>query len=259
MSRTVVWFSAGGASAVAAKLAIAQRDDVLIAFCDTGSEHEDSARFLADCQQWFGRPILILKSTDYVDTWDVWAKTNYLVGPHGARCTTELKKKLRQEFQEHDDEQVFGFTADRKEIKRAAEFRANNPEVRLWTPLIDAALTKADCHALVERAGIRRHAMYDLGYKNANCVGCPKGGMGYWNKIRVDFPAAFQRMSAEERRLDISCNREEIKVNGKRGSLPVFLDELDPERGDYEAEDDIECGVLCAAAEATWEQENCDV
>ena len=30
--------------------------------------------------------------------------------------------------------------------------------------------------------------MYDLGYPNNNCIGCIKGGMGYWNRIRKDFP-----------------------------------------------------------------------
>lgn len=245
---------------MAAKLALAQRSNIVLGFCDTGSEHPDTERFLADCQAWFGQKIEILKSPDYIDTWDVWTKTNYLVGPYGARCTTELKKKVRQSYQRADDEQVFGFTADPREIKRADEFRENNPEVQLWTPLIDAGLSKADCHALIERAGIKRHAMYDLGYKNANCVGCPKGGMGYWNKIRVDFPDTFDRMAAEERRLNISVNRGEIKVDGKRKSIPVFLDELDPTRGDYSAEDEIECGVLCVGAAAMWEEdEDCEV
>ncbi len=35
--------------------------------------------------------------------------------------------------------------------------------------------------------------MYDLGYPNNNCIGCVKGGMGYWNKIRKDFPEVFQK------------------------------------------------------------------
>ncbi len=33
--------------------------------------------------------------------------------------------------------------------------------------------------------------MYRLGYVNNNWVGGWKGGMGYWNKIRVDFPDVF--------------------------------------------------------------------
>ncbi len=54
---------------------------------------------------------------------------------------------------------------------------------------------------MIERAGIELPAMYKLGYRNNNCIGCPKGGMGYWNKIRVDFPEVFERMAALQREL----------------------------------------------------------
>jgi hypothetical protein len=255
MSRTVVWFSAGAASTVASKLALTHDPNAVIAYIDPGSEHEDTPRYLADVGAWLGVNVLTLKSPDYLDVDDVIESTRYIVGPYGARCTGELKRKVRRRFQRPDDRQVFGFTAE--EHTRADEFREQNPEVDLWTPLIDSLLTKDDCHALVERAGIRRHAMYELGYKNANCIGCVKGGMGYWNKVRVDFPVVFARRSRQERDIGVSINREEIKVDGRRKSIPVFLDELDPQRGDYEAEESIECGLLCAAAEASWVEEDC--
>ena len=52
---------------------------------------------------------------------------------------------------------------------------------------------------MLENLGIKRPAMYDLGYGNNNCIGCLKGGMGYWNKIRIDFPEVFDRYSSLER------------------------------------------------------------
>jgi hypothetical protein len=61
--------------------------------------------------------------------------------------------------------------------------------------------------------------------------------MGYWNKIRRDFPADFDRMAKLEREIGASC------LNG------TFLDELDPNRGDYATEPKIECSLLCALAE----------
>ena len=76
-------------------------------------------------------------------------------------------------------------------------------------------LTKEDTHAILNRLGIRRPAMYDLGYQNNNCIGCVKGGMGYWNKIRKDFPEVFERRAKLEREIEHSC------IKG------VFLDELD--------------------------------
>ena len=53
MARTVCWFSAGAASAVAAKLVLRDVPDAVVAYCETGSEHPDNERFLADCSAWF--------------------------------------------------------------------------------------------------------------------------------------------------------------------------------------------------------------
>lgn len=249
LHRTVAWFSAGAASTCATKLAVEQDPATIVAYCDTGSEHEDTARYIADVESWIGTEVLNLSSPDYADIWDVFDKTGYLVGPQGARCTTELKKVVRRNFQEPSDVQVFGFTTE--EQRRADLFRLGNPEVDLWTPLIDNGINKQDCHDMVASAGITPHMMYRLGYKNANCVGCVKGGMGYWNKIRVDFPDVFERMAQQERTMGITVNRSETRVDGKRVSVRVYLDELDPNRGSYESEADVECGVICPTGEPT--------
>lgn len=251
--RHVCWFSCGAASAVATKLYLAEHPDenVVVAYTDTGAEHEDNWRFLAECEAWFGVPITILKSSQYEDTWAVWEKTRYLVGPTGARCTAELKKKVRYAFERPDDIQVFGFTADRNEVKRAVRFREQNPGVTLVTPLIERALTKEDCLAILARAGIELPAMYRLGYLNNNCVGCVKGGMGYWNKIRQDFPDVFDRMSKLERNLGHTVIRS--------GGQAVYLDELDPDRGAYPKEPSLECGLLCETViEEVSEPGSCD-
>ena len=237
--RTVVWFSAGAASAIAAKLTIAQNPpNLVIAYTDPGSEHPDNERFLTDCEKWFGHPIIRLKSKKYADTWAVF-EHGYLVSPYGAMCTAELKKKVRRDFQLHDDIQVFGYTNE--EQHRADRFREQNLEVDLRTPLIDYNLTKDDCIAMVQRAGIELPTMYKLGYRNNNCIGCVKGGMGYWNKIRRDFPETFNRMAQVERTLNISILRSENE--------PVYLDELDPTRGNHADEPSFECSLLCTIAE----------
>lgn len=255
MSRVLSWFSCGEASAVASKLAVEQygeRCEVL--YCDTFAfEHPDNRRFLADCEKWMGREIKILRSEEYRDIYDVFDKTGWLIGPKGARCTTELKKNVRKEYQQVDDVHVFGFTTD--EQQRVDRFYAENPDLFVNFPLIGAGISKANCRARVRAAGIEIPAMYRLGYKNNNCIGCVKGGKGYWNKIRVDFPEAFARMAAQERKMGkngIAINHDEYRdERGKRVKVPVFLDELPPDAGRYVAEPDIECGVLCIHAEAT--------
>jgi 3'-phosphoadenosine 5'-phosphosulfate sulfotransferase (PAPS reductase)/FAD synthetase len=193
-NRLLCWFSCGATSAVAIKLALKKYSHLpaLIAYCDTGSEHPDNLRFIKDCERWYGQEIHILKSSKYQDIWDVFLKTRYLVGPRGARCTSELKKMVRHKVENPiDDLQVFGF--DSSEVARANRFRENNPEVNLCVPLIDENISKLDCLLTLEAEGIDIPLMYRLGFRNNNCIGCVKGGIGYWNKIRRVFPEVYER------------------------------------------------------------------
>lgn len=240
MSRIVIWFSCGAASAVATKLALDQYKNrqIIINYCDTGSEHPDNYRFLSDCEKLFGHKINILKSKKYKDTWDVFTKTNYLVGPKGARCTIELKKRLRFDFQKSGDLQVFGFTIE--ETSRANRFIDQNHDIAVLFPLIEKKYTKKDCFLFLENKGIALPVMYKLGYKNNNCIGCVKGQAGYWNKVRKDFPDVFEKMAKLERQLDVAICK--TYKNGKR--TRIFLDELDEKAGKYQIEN-ISCGLLC--------------
>lgn len=236
--RLVVWFSAGAPSAVVARLCVremSEQYDVVVARIVIKNEHEDNDRFAADVSRWIGQPIIELRSSRYKDCWDVWEKRRYLAGPKGALCTTEMKKMVRHAFQQPDDVQAFGYAAD--ETERAARFREQNFEVDLLTPLIERGLTRPDCKAVLSAAGIELPAMYRLGYLNNNCIGCVKGGAGYWNKIRVDFPEIFDRMAELQR--DIGATT--IKHKGKR----IYLDELPPDAGRMSREPDIECSLLC--------------
>jgi hypothetical protein len=238
-SRILVSFSCGAASA-AAKLAVEEYPDVEAIYCDTFAyEHPDNRRFFNDVQEWIGQTITIIKSETYTDIFDVFKKTGWLVGPAGARCTTELKKKVRQKFQRVDDVHVLGFTVE--EAKRKDRFLANNPELLTDFILIRKGVTKQGCKKMLTDAGIELPAMYRLGYKNNNCIGCVKGQSGYWNKVRVDFPEAFERMARVEREMGVACN----KTYRKGVRIPVFLDELDPKAGRYSKEPDLSCGVWC--------------
>ena len=243
MSRTLVWFSCGAASAVAAKLASEKHGDELeVIYCDTLKyESEDNPRFLADVSKWIGRPIKIIGSEKYADIFDVFDRTGWLVGPAGARCTTELKKNVRKSYQEIGDTHIFGLTSD--EQGRIQKLEAENPDIDIEWNLRDAGITKRNCLQMVADAGIQLPLLYRQGYHNNNCIGCVKGQSGYWNKIRVDYPEAFERMAKQERKMNAAINKKYVK--GKR--IRVFLDELPPDAGRYVDEPDIECGAMCVA------------
>lgn len=244
VKRIVCWFSCGATSAVATKLILQSKPmfPVVIAYCDTGSEHPDNHRFIKECEEWYDQEIIILKSDNYDDVWDVFDKTKYLAGVKGARCTTEMKKKVRQDFEDLDgDLQVFGFDASEK--NRIDKFKQNNPEVMVKFPLYELNYKKQDCLDLIMSAGIELPEMYKLGYKNNNCIGCVKGQMGYWNKIREDFPEVFDRMAKTERKIGAALCKT-YAGDGKRKR--VFLDELEPGMGRYESELEVmKCGLVC--------------
>lgn len=258
--RTICWFSCGAASTVMTKMVLKDEPDALVVYCDTGSEHPDNKRFLAECEGWFGKEITILKSDKYDGIFDVFTTHRYICGPYFAKCTEKLKKEPRLRFQLDSDIQCFGYTVE--EMKRAEQFNRSFPDVDAWYPLVEAELTKEQCIGLLTREGIEVPTMYKLGYNNNNCIGCVKGGMGYWNKIREDFPDVFKRMAKLERDLGNTCIRKDIKCpdcwgkeekcdkcgKNRKVSIPQYLDELDPKAGRH-TDIIIQCDFMCSMSE----------
>ena len=154
--------------------------------------------------------------------------------PYGAPCTKFLKKEVRKKWEAQNfDHHTYVWGYDLNEKRRADRLVNTMTDYDHEFPLIENGFTKEDCHALAKELGLKRPVMYDLGYPNNNCVGCVKGGMGYWNKIRVDFPEVFERRARQEREIGHSC------IKG------VFLDELDPKRGRMDLEVMEDCGIAC--------------
>ena len=237
--RTIIWYSDGAASTVAAKITVDKYPNAILVYTETHSEHPDSERFIKDVEKWLGKKVLRIGSGDYSDIWDVYEKTRWLVGPAGARCTTELKKIPRILFQKDNDTQVFGYTIEEKD--RLGRFSKNNPEMNISCPLIDKNLSKADCFDIISQAGIELPMMYKQGFKNNNCIGCPKGGQKYWGRIRKFYPETFERMARVERSLDVAINKK--YVDDER--IRVFLDELPDDINITEPEPPMSCGLFC--------------
>lgn len=215
----VAWFSGGVSSAIATYVSLAELDKIV--YIEVADAHSDTERFVSECEQLFGMPIERIRSAKYANVDDVIHSRKYINGVGGAPCTLFLKKKVRQEWENaHFTEPLTYFWGyDMEEKNRADRLENTLIEFSHRFPLIEKRLTKSDCHGMLENLGIKRPMMYELGYPNNNCIGCVKGGMGYWNKIREDFPDVFKLRAAREREIGHSC------IKG------VFLDELDPNRG----------------------------
>lgn len=164
-------------------------------------------------------------------------KVRYINGPGGAACTRLLKKQVRKDWERENTgfhTYIWGYDSAEKHRAELIEKTLSDYEHRF--PLIEQGLSKAECHGISDKLDLKRPIMYDLGYPNNNCIGCVKGGMGYWNKIRVDFPEVFDRRAKQEREIGRSC------IKG------VFLDELDPNRGRMDLEVMEDCTIACQLA-----------
>lgn len=230
----VCWFSAGISSLVAGMIA---KDIDLWIYIDIADQHPDTMRFIKDCEDVIGKKIIILRSKEYRSVEDCVLAFGGFKNNQFSPCTNWLKKRVRYEWEakhkDYDLIYVWGFDAAEK--NRAERTISSNPIAKHEFPLIENGLSKKECHGFFEMQypQIKRPLMYDLGYPNNNCIGCLKGGMGYWNHIRKDFPDVFKRRAELERMVGHSILKE------------CYLDELDPMRGKLNQEIIPDCSLLC--------------
>ena len=221
MTRHIIWWSDGIASAITAAFYVKDHPDALIVLCDTGSEDEDNARFRADAMAWLKREVTVLKNPNFEDNRAVWDKRRYMSGVAGAPCTMEMKVSPRLEYAEPGDVNVFGYTADTRDVIRFSNWKKNYPDLICVAPLIERGIYKANCLAMMQDIGIEPARTYAMGFPNANCLdtGCVKStSPDYWSLFRFHFPDRFLKTAVQSR--EIGCRL--VEIHKER----VFLDEL---------------------------------
>lgn len=272
--RLVCLFSCGSTSYVATKMALEENKKrwhlpALVIYTMVVNESADNLRFLQEAQSKLGIKVIILINHKFNgDIYEVQRKRRYIAGIQGAPCTMELKWRMRKDFVNDSDVQVFGFQAG--EEKRMDDFAIANPTTDISCPLICNRITKQDAFNIIVNDGLRLPASYQY-FANANCVGCVKGQAGYWNEIRKYAVAVFKKQGGLEREFNASINKkykvltpstkeyidnwlindgkkpttDEDMQKKKNVRLRVFLDQLEEGTGRYKKEPLPECGVLC--------------
>lgn len=236
-----VWFSCGAASAIAAKKTIekyGKDNNVIIVNNPVINEHKDNLRFLKDVESWLGQEIIFAKNKKYpnCDIVEVFDDRKYISGRYGAPCTMELKKEARYQFEKEVDidYHVLGFTVD--EWKRQKRFNENE-RANAIPVLVTELITKDDCFRMLKKANIALPEIYELGFPNANCIGCVKSqSPTYWNLVREKFPEIFKQRAEQSRRIGTTL----VKRKGKR----IYLDELKPTDKGGKIKS-WECGIFC--------------
>jgi 3'-phosphoadenosine 5'-phosphosulfate sulfotransferase (PAPS reductase)/FAD synthetase len=201
----IAWWSGGVTSAVTCKICIETYgvDNVRVIFIDTMNEDDDTYRFKKDCEVWYGTEIETIKNEKYNSIQEVWEKHKSLNVATGAVCSSELKRRTREMFQKENQytHQAFGFEIE--EINRAKAMKMNHSKSKPIFPLLLFGYSKKDCIDIIQKEGIEVPKMYQLGFHNNNCfkTGCVQGGIGYWQKIRDEYPDKFDAMAEMEHKL----------------------------------------------------------
>lgn len=236
-----VWFSNGAASACALKLTIEKYgiDNIRAVNNPVKEEHPDNLRFQIDVANWCGIKIhhAIHKDFPECSAVEVWEKKKAMSFIKGAPCTFILKKQARQQWEaiNKPDYHVLGFTYDEK--RRHERFVLTERE-NVLPVLIDAKMTKNDCYDMIRGCGLKLPAMYDLGFPNANCIGCVKATSAtYWNLVRSTYPNVFTDRSIQSRALNVKLARH--------GGMRIFLDELPQNAKGAKLRSMPECGLFC--------------
>lgn len=224
----ICWWSGGVTSAVACRLATMMYSKCRVVFIDTMNEDIDTYRFNKHCENVWGITIERIYNPDYPlsPVQSVWRKYNSLNNATGAICSSELKRTTRERFQKENafTHQVFGF--DINEGKRMKAMKKNYPECKAVFPLAFYGMSKEDCIGFLNNEGIDIPSAYKLGFQNNNCLktGCVQGGVGYWQKMKEEFPEKFLAMADMEHELT-NIKRQPVtmlKDQSKHGGL-VFL------------------------------------
>ena len=227
-NKIIGWWSGGITSAVACKIGIDLygKDNLRIIFIDTMNEDDDTYRFMEDCNKWYGIDIETIKSDKFDNIQEVWRKNIALNHAKGAVCSDRLKRQVREVWEKSNkwENQIFGFELD--EYRRAKSMIINHPQTKPLFTLMLKGLNKKNCINIVQEAGIKVPNTYSLGFLNNNCfkTGCVQGGIGYWQKMKRDFPEKFNKMADMEHELTELKGKPVtmLKDQSKGGGL-VFL------------------------------------
>lgn len=231
----IAWWSGGVTSAVTCKICLDWfgKENVRVVFIDTRNEYLDTYTFKHQCEKWYGVSIETITNSKYRNIQEVWEKHLSLNTATGAICSTELKRKVREDFQRVNtfSYQAFGYEYDPNEIKRAWTMSKNNPDANPMFPLLAMILNKKDCIEMIQNENslfltLHIPKSYRMGYNNNNCgeTGCVQGGIGYWQLKKIKEPKVFDKMAETEHHLtDLKGQPVTMLKDQSKGGGLVFL------------------------------------
>lgn len=206
-------FSGGIGSFFAAKRVIdkvdREKERVVLLFADTLIEDEDLYRFIKDAENYFG--IKITKLTEGRTPWEVFFDVNFLGNSRIDPCSKLLKRNLLNDWVRNnysEKECIVYMGIDWTESHRIENVQKRVAPYIYLAPLCEKPLLdKGQMFIELEKIGIKRPRLYDLGFYHNNCGGfCIKSGQAQFKLLLEKFPDRYKFHEEMEQKI-----REKMK------------------------------------------------
>lgn len=235
----VVMFSGGiGSWAAAKRVAETEPGEMILLFCDTLIEDEDTYRFLDDAAANIGAPLI--RIAEGRTPWQVFHDERFLGNHRFDPCSRILKRELADRWLvEHCDmaTTVVIVGIDWSEEHRFERLRERKLPWVYRAPMCEAPyLTKTQMHDWATREGLQQQRLYKMGAAHANCGGgCVKAGIGAFARLYRTMPERFAEWERNEAALrellgDVAILTD--RRGGKRRIMPLseVRERVDAER-----------------------------
>lgn len=220
--RIIATISGGLASAYVAMMALRDydRDRVVLYFNDTGWEHPDLHRFLADIERHLAHPIV--RDSDGRTVEDLAYDKHALPNNRMPFCSRMLKADRLRRFIRDGDTVLFGIGIDehhraRRIVDRYADVTARAKiAITIRFPLIEHRVTTSMIAGWHASTGIARPVLYDLGFTHNNCSGgCVRQGRAAWALLYRTLPDVYAERERLEREMGEHLDRRVTFMNGQ--------------------------------------------
>lgn len=230
----VVMFS-GGVSSWAAAKRVAERfgtDNLTLLFADTSMEDEDLYRFLGEAAENVGAPLV--KVADGRTPWQVFRDGRFIGNTRVDLCSRVLKRELLDKWRDENcdpSDTTIYVGIDIIEAHRLNRIRERTAPWTYDAPLLwKPELIRCEVFDWLDREGIRRPRLYELGFHHNNCGGfCVKSGHGQFARLLETMPERFEFHEKQEQSLRDHLERDDISIlRDRRGgeTKPMTLAEF---------------------------------
>lgn len=223
-------FSGGVGSWAAAKRVVERHgtDGLVLLFTDTLMEDGDLYRFLNEAAANVGVPVT--RIAEGRTPWEVFHDERFLGNSRVDPCSKILKRQMADRWlAEHCDQSdtVCYVGIDWTESHRFDRLVTRKAE-QGWTyaaPLCEPPyLSRRQVFDWLEREGIRRPRLYDIGFAHNNCGGfCCKAGQGHFAKLLAAMPERYAYHEAKEDEMRAYLGRDVSMLKDTTGGEPRTL------------------------------------